>query len=239
MRRVAISSGEGRTLLLDPGFPLPCLVPLDRPEEEIPTGYGKVAARVQGAAVQLTLEARGRTVEICRIRTGEDPPPAKRASSWHRVFEGERFRLEGDRLLRWRRGRMDVTDAWSRLSHPLGGGEKEILEALFRVPCGDLAGILPDGAPVHLAVFDFSPLPRALLESRRGRFPGTGDGGLSGAGEGAPFRSRRWDFEEMDGGTRVKLTAGLADVPPRGPTEALRKTLVFLLASEVLDLSRD
>jgi hypothetical protein len=240
-RRVALSRVDGRVLLADPGFPFPCLVPLDRPGEEIPTGYGKIRPGSDGESYRVLVEARGKSVEVARFGAGggdRSEGPAPSASNHYRLGEKERFRLLDDSLLRWRAGRMEVTDFWSRLSHPLGGGEKEILEALFRAPCGDLGDVPPDGAPVTLSVYDLIPLPRTLLESRVARLPGAGDSGLPGAAEGTPITSRRWDLEEREGGTRVKLTAELVAVSPRGPTDALRKTLVFLLVSEILDLAR-
>jgi hypothetical protein len=241
-RRVAVSRAGGRLLLVDPGFPFPCLLPLDRPGEEIPTGYGKVRPEADGAGYRVIIETRGKSVEVARFGAGPRDLPTRRPSAPSppgRLGQRARFRLLDDSLLRWRAGRMEVTDYWSRLTHPLGGGEKEILEALFRVPCNDLAEIPPDGAPVALAVYDFVPLQKDRLESRLACRPGPTDGGLPGAAEGSPITSRRWDFAELAGGTRVKLTAEMVPVPPRGPTETLRKTLVFLLVSEILDLSRD
>ena len=240
-RRVALSRADGRLLLVDPGFPFPCLLPLDRPGEEIPTGYGKIRPEVNGGNGRVLVETRGKSMDVARLGTGpREPsggPPSPASDPW-RLGERERFRLLDDRLLRWRAGRMEVTDYWSRLTHPLGGEEKEILEALFRVPCADLSEIPPDGAPVSLSVYDFVPLPKDLLESRLDRLPGPSGGGLPGAAEGSPVTSRRWHLEELAGGTRVKLTAEMVPVAPRGPTETLRKTLVFLLVSEILDLAR-
>ena len=237
-RRIALSRVDGRRLLVDPGFPLPCLVPLDRPGEEIPTGYGKVLWEAIGEDFRVLVETRGKRIEVARFGTGGPERPESLASPPVRLGERERFRLLDDRLLRWRDGKMEVTDTWSRLTHPLGGEEKELLETFFRVPCGELAGIPPDEDPVTLSVYDHVPHPRTLLESRLERLRGPTGGGLPGAEEGSPITSRRWSFEELDGGTRVKLTAGMVAVPSRGLTEMFRKTLVFLLVSEILDLAR-
>ena len=133
---------------------------------------------------------------------------------------------------------MEVSDFWSRLTHPLGGGEKEVLESLFRVPCGGLPSAPAACPPPELTVYDLSPLPVALLEERSGRDPGRVDRSLVEALGSSPVLSSAWTFEERPEGTRVKLTARLANLPPRGPTEALRRTLVFHLATVALALSR-
>jgi hypothetical protein len=237
-RRVALARPDGRLLLVDPGFPLPCLVPLDRPGEEIPTGHGTLRPSCEGGRYRLAIEARGRSVEAVRLDPGEEgalePPGAPAAEPGPR----ERLRLLDDRLLRWRDGRLEVTDGWSRLTHPLGGGEREILEALFRVPCGDLDATPPDGAEAALSVYDLSPLPKASLEERILRLAAGPARAPGGRDEGTALRTREWRLEEAEGGTRVRLSSRLDGVPPRGPAESLRKTLVFLLASELLDLSK-
>ena len=238
-RLVALARPGGRLLLVDPGFPLPCLVPLDRPGEEIPTGYGKLRPSGEGESYRLVAEARGRSVEVVRLDPGTDAFIGGSGVLPHRLGPRDRFRLLDDRLLRWRAGRLEVTEGWSRLTHPLGGGEKEILEALFRVPCSDIGEIAPDPEPAVLSVYDLSPLPKALLEERAGSSRGSVEGAGDGRVEGSLLGSRRWRFEAQEGGTRIRLTARLAGLPPRGPTEPVRKTLVFLLATEVLDLSRD
>jgi hypothetical protein len=44
--------------------------------------------------------------------------------------------------------------------------------------------------------------------------------------------------EAEPGGSLITIRATLADVPPAGPGEAVRKTLVFHLVSELFELSR-
>jgi hypothetical protein len=60
--------------------------------------------------------------------------------------------------------------------------------------------------------------------------------------EGAPpelIASRELLVEAAAEGARIALSATLArPVPPAGPGEAVRKTLVFHLVSELLSLSR-
>jgi hypothetical protein len=50
--------------------------------------------------------------------------------------------------------------------------------------------------------------------------------------------SRKECVEEAPGGSLITIRATLADVPLAGPGEAVRKTLVFHLVSELLELSR-
>jgi len=128
---------------------------------------------------------------------------------------------------------MTILDAWSRLEYPLPSGARAAIEKIFAL---DLEGIpLSDerhqGAsePATLSVFHLSPVAPREARERVGRDP-------------VPLilvSSREERVEEAaSGGSRITIRATLADVPPEGPGEAVRKTLVFHLVSELFELSR-
>ena len=50
--------------------------------------------------------------------------------------------------------------------------------------------------------------------------------------------SREERVEEAPGGSLITIRATLAEVPPAGPGEAVRKTLVFHLVSELFERAR-
>jgi hypothetical protein len=129
---------------------------------------------------------------------------------------------------------MTVLDAWSRLEYPLPVSERAALEKLFAI---ELEGVsLPEesreessSAPATLSVFHLSPIP---ADEARGRV----------ARGGLPLSlvaSRQTRVEESGEGSRITIEATLkGPVPPAGPGEAVRKTLVFHLVSELFELSR-
>jgi hypothetical protein len=79
VHRAVVVSIEGRRILADAGFPLPVLLPLDPPAQEIPTGFGSVsvaAADAEGARV--TCDARGEVAELLRLFPAPGPGVASR-----------------------------------------------------------------------------------------------------------------------------------------------------------------
>ena len=147
---------EGGRLLLDASFPLPAPLPLDPPGEGEATGYGTISVRRQAGRPALLLETRGEERELCTVEdsAGGGPAPG----------EGDGlFRLLDDRLLRWRDGVLEVSDAWSRLRVPLPASDADGLEALFGppVPEGPPADAPPEGAT--LAVYHASAEEPARL----------------------------------------------------------------------------
>jgi hypothetical protein len=235
---VALARIRHQDVLLDPGFPLPGVVPLEPDGEEYATGYGRLSVATGPGVRRLLLDARGETRELYRINW----PPARFAPDGRPgrglPEPGERFRLEGDRFLRWRDGEMEVADVWSRLLWPLPGSEAGLLEAFFRVPASGLAAIPAKPAPARLSVYDASSLEPPELEARlaaRCSDPAS----LPEGWADSPVVQKSWSFSSRPSGTRVKLTASLAVVPSCGLAEAVRKTLVFHLVTELFEFSRD
>jgi arylamine N-acetyltransferase len=240
--RAIVARIGGRRILADAGFPLPVLLPLDAPAQEIPTGMGTLSATVAAdGSLSVTCEARGEETELLRLdvapnpsllpleeisRTSQDTSPRPEA---HGAFA---LRVLDDRVLYWRAGRMTILDAWSRLAYPLPVSERAAIEKIFAL---DLEGIsLPEEpraeAPERatLTVFHLSPV---APDEARGRV----------CRDARPLllvSSREECVEEAPGGSLITIRATLADVPPAGPGEAVRKTLVFHLVSELFELSR-
>lgn len=125
-----------RRVLLDPAFPLPAPLSLDPPAEDESTGYGTLSVRKQGdLRFDVLLETRGDERVLYRIGPGEAPSGGHRGREPVREAEpGQLFRLLDDRLLRWRSGALDISDAWSRLHVPFPASDAEGLAALFGLP---------------------------------------------------------------------------------------------------------
>jgi len=227
--RTVVAAIEDRRILADAAFPLPVLLPLDPPAQEIPTGMGSLSATIApDDSVRVTCDGRGEVTELLRIAltqpVDETPHGARRAFA---------LRLLDDRVLFWRAGRMTVLDAWSRLEYPLPASERAALEKLFAI---ELEGVsLPEphekdpSAPATLTVFHRSPIPK---DEARGRLA-----------QGGPplslIASREVRIEDSGTGSRITIEATFAKpVPPAGPGEAVRKTLVFHLVAGLFDLSR-
>jgi hypothetical protein len=245
--RAVVASIEGRRILADAAFPLPVLLPLDPPAKEIPTGMGSLSATVApGGSVRVTCDGRGEVAELLRFfpaPTASPFPfeeicrPLPGAGAQHDARGSKTsfaLRLLDDRVLFWRAGRMTVLDAWSRLEYPLPASDRAALEKLFAI---ELEGIsLPEepheknpSAPATLSVFHLSPIP---ADEARGR---VGQGGLPLS----LVASRETRVEESGEGSRITIETTLAGpIPPAGPAEAVRKTLVFHLVSELFELSR-
>jgi hypothetical protein len=245
--RVVIATIEGRRILADAAFPLPILLPLDPPAQEIPTGFGALSiARPNGGdEIGVTCDARGEVTELLRFYPPRAAPPLPLeeicrpppgAGAQHDARRSKTtfaLRLLDDRVLFWSAGRMTILDAWSRLEYPLPASERAALEKLFALELGGVA--LPDEthqtppAPATLRVFHESPVS---ADEARGR-----------VARDAPALSlvvgRETRVEESGAGSRITIEASLApSLPPEGPTEAVRKRLVFHLMSELFELSR-
>jgi hypothetical protein len=132
-QRHRVLLAQDRRLLLDPAFPLPVPLSLDPPAQAESTGYGTLSVRAgDGDRFELLLETRGDERVLYQCEPGE-------ALSWSDGEEEgcgetgseELFRLLDDRLLRWRSGILEVSDAWSRLRLPLPASDPESVEALF------------------------------------------------------------------------------------------------------------
>ena len=148
--RTVLLSDAGR-LLLDVSFPLPLPVSLDPPASEIATGYGSLRVRPAAAGAELLLETRGE--ERLLYRVDREPGPGSGPEERESPCEPELFRLLDDRLLRWRRGILEVSDAWSRLRLPFPARDGDGLEALFGPPPPRDVGREAAAQPPTLAVY--------------------------------------------------------------------------------------
>lgn len=141
-RRVLLAFG--RRLLLDVSFPFSAPVALEPPTAEEPTGYGALSVRPVGAdRFELILATRGDDRVLYRLERGE----ASGGDAGTGVGEEGFFRLLDDRLLRWRDGVLEISDAWSRLRVPFPAADADGLEALFGPPIPDppAPGAFPKG----------------------------------------------------------------------------------------------
>jgi hypothetical protein len=244
--RAAIATVEGRRILADAAFPLPVLLPLDSPAREIPTGFGalSVARQSGGDEIAVTCDGRGEVSELLRLHPAPAPDsfPFEEICRTPPVGETQHdargsktafaLRVLDDRVLFWRAGRMTILDAWSRLEYPLPSSSRAVLEKLFALELGGIA--LPEEpheaqAPAVLRVFHESPV--SADEARRRIARDTPALSL--------VVGRETRVEESGAGSRITIEAALApSLPPQGPSEAVRKTLVFHLVSEIFELSR-
>jgi hypothetical protein len=247
VHRAVVASIEGRRILADAGFPLPVLLPLDPPAREIPTGFGILSvARPDGSdEIRVTCDARGQVADLLQLLLA----PAERSFPFEGICRPSpdagaqhdargsatsfALRVLDDRVLFWRAGRMTILDAWSRLDYALPASERSAIEKLFALELGDV--VLPRGAvgdpaePATLSVFHISPV--AADKARRRIARETPAYSL--------VASRELRVEESSAGSRLSIHATLAGpVPTAGPGEAVRKTLVFHLVSELFELSR-
>lgn len=126
--RTILLAEDGR-LLLDVSFPLPAPVPLEPPARELPTGYGALFVRSGSGGPELHLETRGEERLLYRV----DPGPVAASPDKTTEPSGEQglFRLLDDRLLRWKGGVLEISDAWSRLRFPFPASDGDGLDALF------------------------------------------------------------------------------------------------------------
>ncbi|HEX7615900.1 MAG TPA: hypothetical protein VF554_11575, partial [Thermoanaerobaculia bacterium] len=242
--RAVVARVQGRRILADAGFPLPVIVPLEPLSKEIPTGFGPLSVQraEDEAGFRITCDARGQETELLRVdlaarpsplplketsRTSQGAPPESEA---HGSFA---LRVLDDRVLFWRAGRMTILDAWSRLEYSLPSSARAAIEKLFALELGGVS--LPEERlreaprPATLSVFHLSPVTPREARGRVGR----------DTRPLALVSGREERVEAAPGGSLITIRATLADVPPEGPGEAVRKTLVFHLASELFEVSRN
>lgn len=141
---------HARRVLLDPAFPLPAPLSLDPRDEAASSGYGALSVRSRGEdRFEVLLETRGDERVLYQIEQGEGPASGNRGREPGGEAEpGQLFRLLDDRLLRWRSGALEVSDAWSRLRIPLPASTVGGLEALFGPPIPELGPSGPAEPPV-------------------------------------------------------------------------------------------
>jgi len=242
--RAVVAALEGRRVLADAGFPMPVLIPLQLPSREIPSSFGTLSvagARVEsdGGGVRIRCDARGEVAELLRLLPTPRPDslpreeirrPSPDASPTPEAGVPFALRVLDDRVLHWAGGVMTILDAWSVLRYPLAGDEREALESLFalnlegidlpRTPRADLAPFLTVFHTVALAPED---VRRALS--------------LSAPPPGDLVAPPEASIQAVPGGSRIARTATFrSPVPPAGPGESVRKTLVFHLAMDLLGL---
>ena len=126
-------------------------VSLDPPAAELATGYGTLRVRPAAAGEEVLLETRGE--ERLLYRVDRDPASVSVSAAKGSSEETELFRLLDDRLLRFRGGVLEVTDAWSRLRVPFPARDGDGLEALFGPPAPPDDGREAAGQPPTLAVY--------------------------------------------------------------------------------------
>lgn len=129
--RTILLAEDGR-LLLDVSFPLPVPVALDPPAAGLATGYGSLRVRPSAAGPELLLETRGEERLLYNVDRGPAAVPGH--AELERPGETGLFRLFEDRLLRYRSGVLEISDAWSRFRFPFPARDGEGLEALFGPP---------------------------------------------------------------------------------------------------------
>ena len=131
---------NGRRVLLDLAFPLPAPLSLDPAAEAGSTGYGALSVRARGGErLEVLLETRGDERVLYSVEPGEALSEGEREDASCRGARPEElFRLLDDRLLRWRSGVLEVSDAWSRLRIPLPASDSEGVAALFGLPIPEL-----------------------------------------------------------------------------------------------------
>ncbi len=127
---------------------------------------------------------------------------------------------------------MTILDAWSRLDYALPSSSRAALEKLFALQLEDVTS--PEESqeppiPATLSVFHESPV--SADEARR-----------LIARDVPPLSlivGRKVLVEEAGAGSRITIESALApSLPKEGPSEAVRKTLVFHLVSEIFALTR-
>lgn len=166
-----IAELEGRSFLAHTAGALSVLVPLEPARIEIPAASGTVSLRRESSSLSLLLAARGRTRERERFDLSEFPDQilVEESEGDDGTEGGYALRLLDDRVLHYRKGRIDVLDSWSRLSFSLPEERREILEQLFLVAGEHLAPETPervDWGPATLTVYDRSELGIAELQAR-------------------------------------------------------------------------
>jgi hypothetical protein len=252
--RSVVALLDGRRILADAGFPFPVLVPLQLPSMEIPSPFGTlrvVPGEGESGGIRVTCDARGEVTELLRLpqRLLPNPLPleeirrpspdahatpeagvAGARGSTPRAPAPFALRVLDDRVLHWAGGVMTILDAWSELRYPLAGTERAALAGLFAL---NLEGVdLPavPAAGIEPALTVFHAVALAPGDVRRGLV-------LSDLPPGSLVALREAAVAAAPGGSRIALRAALGgSVPPAGPGESVRKTLVFHLAMDLLRL---
>ncbi len=223
---------DGGRLLLDPSFPLPFPVSLDPPARELATGYGSLSVRPSAAGPELLLETRGEERLLYRVDRDSDSgaAPEERESAG----ETELFRLLDDRLLRFRGGVLEISDAWSRFRFPFPARDSDGLEALFGPPPPRDDGREADPQPPTLAVYLASGMRpeahRALLadaESFARTFPeGWAATAVEARSDGFTWSVR--EGEELLRKERMRLAPDGLVVEAEGPLALFRTRTIRL-----------
>ncbi|MCK6685554.1 MAG: hypothetical protein L6R30_24410 [Thermoanaerobaculia bacterium] len=272
-RPASIVTSEGGQILLDAS--LPAALVLDGLAAPIPTPIGSLSVRQAAGTWEIVLDSRGEEAPLGRL---SETAPEDVEPSDDRDSLPELFRFLPDRTLSWSGGRMEVSDAWSRLEFGLPSLQRTALEGLFGEPLPeDLSPAEPEVPPSlsvycaadqdeeavlgilkhpekHVVILPAGTVVESLSTDSRGWFwtltlessrvseemvrveP---DGVLVHyGGSGVPLKEKRIRVEGRPGGSRLVSTGILSRaLPPTGPSESVRKTIVFHLASELLALA--
>jgi hypothetical protein len=252
--RSVVATLDGRRILADAGFPFPVLVPLQLLSIEIPSSFGTLSVAPgegNGGGIRVTCDARGEVADLLRLASAPEPavlsleeirrpsldaPPKLESGragvrgSTPRAPAPFATRVLDDRVLHWAGGVMMILDAWSVLCYPLAGSERAALAGLFALnldgvdlPAVPAAGIEPAVTVFHSVALAPDDVRRSLV--------------LSELPPSSLVASREAAVEDAPGGSRIALRAALGgSVPPAGPGESVRKTLVFHLAMDLLRL---
>jgi hypothetical protein len=218
--RTVVASLGGRRVVADAGMPLPSLVSLEPPLEEIPSSFGTLSVAVDSGSRRVLCDARGEVSELLLLG------PEARGGAPH-ASAPFALRLLDDRVLYWADGLMTILDAWSVLTYPLASPARAAFESLFAL---SLEGVeLPDvpAAAVPAALTVFHALPVRPEDARSALALSEPPDSL--------VASRSIAVAPAPGGSLLSARAVLAgEIPPAGPGESVRKTLVFHLAMELL-----
>lgn len=253
---------------------LPVALPLTDGFRTVHSPAGTLSVSRQSGGWGVFLESQGeeRCLGMLKDSEAETPVPDDVSTS------PDLLRFLPDRVLAWTGGRMEITDAWSRLSFGVAATETAALEGLFGEPlpenlssrdCSEPAALsvfcatsrseaeLVDilGHPErHLSILPSGTVIESIERNPRGwfwtltlesskvreemvRVEPAGVTVRYGKG-GVPLLEKSIHVESRPGGSRLVSTAVLSmPVPPAGPSESVRKTLVFHLASELLALA--
>lgn len=267
--RLVLARLAGRRVVADVGTPLGLLVPLDDAARDLPGPTGRLSLERDGLRLRLVEEGRGEraTVWTTELRPVPDTGPDDgggaplllrladdRCTTWdgHAVVVVDAWsRLEYapvdtaslEALFGVAPGphaagstRAPTLTVWD--SHDV---DPAALRRALATPEGQRR-LLPPG----LTAGEPDPTPSGWVWSlhddeggfqRRDRVEPLGDGARVTTVEGeTPISCRRYTVHPG----RLELTATLSrPIPPRGPADSVRKTLVFHLVAELLALAGD
>jgi hypothetical protein len=266
--RLVLARLAGRRVLADVETPLGLLVPVDDAARDLPGPTGRLSLERVGGGLRLVEEGRGEQATVWTTEllpapeAGEDPEGApllvrldddRRTSwdgravevidAWSRLVYAPPDAEALDALFRVPSGPLPAGPAvaptltvWDSHDHDPArlrrvvaspDGQRRLL------PPGVSAGE-PDPTPTGWA-WTLRDETGGFL--RRDHVEPLGDGARVTTLEGeTPVSSRRLRVDEG----RLELTAVLSrPIPPRGPADSVRKTLVFHLVTELLALAGD